>query len=331
VRTSIIHPVSLSLLGTYTSLIAMFFSSRFEPLVCSLLLLLQIHTIAAQNAPRTPPGRFSDWTGWGANVYNNRWSSSRDINSTTLPELQEHCKLEYPLGVSAPPVVINSTIYYPTMNGSFYALNIGTCNYVWHVNVTEICEDEAPLSGFVLDNALPMSRTAPQIDLDRGILYFGTQAHAILVALNLTTGEMLGKVRVDDHPLAILTMSPTLYDGNVYIGVSSLESSATVDPTYPCCDFIGSFNSFSFNDTTNKFTRRWRHLTLPENSGWTGAGSWGSQPAIDPQRGQIFFSSKFCRKFRFVAVCNVCALDPRKPSRFTSDLVSTSAGHVHSP
>ena len=187
--------------------------SRFEYLVCSLLLLLlQLRPTAAQNAPKTPPGRFSDWTGWGANVYNNRWSSSREINSTTLPDLKQHCKIDYPLGVSATPVVINSTVYYPTSNGSFYALNMGTCKYVWEFNVTEVVVKEAPFTGFVADNALPISRTSPQIDLDRGILYFGTQAHAMLVALNLTTGEMLGKVRVDDHPLAILTMSPTLYD-----------------------------------------------------------------------------------------------------------------------
>jgi hypothetical protein len=113
----------------------------------------------------------------------------------------------------------------------------------------------------------------------------------MLVALNLTSGEKLGTFRVDDHPLAILTMSPTLYNGSIYIGVSSLESSATVDETYPCCDFIGSFNSFTFNERTKKFTRQWQRKTLPEDKGWSGAGSWGSQPAIDPVRKQVFFSS----------------------------------------
>jgi outer membrane protein assembly factor BamB len=271
----------------------MFYPSLFELLVCSLLFLFQVDRASAADtgAAKIAPGRFSEWTGWGGNVYNNRWSLSTEINSTTLGDLKQNCKLDYPLGVSATPVVLNNTVYYPTSNGSFYALNYGTCKYVWSINVTKICYDEEPLTGFVLNNSLPMSRTSPQIDTDRGILYFGTQAHALLVAVNLTNGNVLGTIRVSEHPLAILTMSPTLYDGNIYIGASSQEESATLDPGYPCCDFIGVFASFSFDTKKNKFTERWHVNTLPANSGWSGASVWGSQPAIDPVRGQVFIGT----------------------------------------
>jgi outer membrane protein assembly factor BamB len=271
----------------------MFYPSLFELLAGSLLFLSQVHTGSAADvgAPKTAPDKFSDWTGWGGNVYNNRWSTSADINSTNLGDLKQNCKLDYPVGVSATPVVLNNTVFYPTSNGSFYALNYGTCEYVWSINVTKICYDEEPLTGYVLVNSLPISRTSPQIDTDRGILYFGTQAHALLVAVNLTNGDVLGTIRVSDHPLAILTMSPTLYDGNIYIGASSQEESATLDPTYPCCDFIGVFASYSFDTKKKKFTERWHVNTLPEKSGWSGATVWGSQPAIDPKRGQVFIGT----------------------------------------
>ncbi|KIW00190.1 uncharacterized protein PV09_08230 [Verruconis gallopava] len=266
------------------------FSSLVELLAGSLLFFSTV-SAADTGAPKSAPDQFSDWTGWGSNIYNNRWSTSTEINSTTIADLKQNCKFDYPLGVSATPVVHNNTVYYPTSNGSFYALAYGTCKFRWQINVTKICYDEEPLTGFVLENSLPMSRTSPQLDLENGIIYFGTQAHALLVAANLTTGEVLGTIRVHDHPLAILTMSPTLYEGNIYIGASSQESSATVNTSYPCCSFIGKFASYNFDLKTRNFTERWHIDTLPANSGWSGAGVWGSQPAIDPVRGQVFFGT----------------------------------------
>ena len=182
--------------------------------------------------------------------------------------------------------MLNNIAYYPTSNGSFYALNIGTCDYVWQVNVTKICYDFQPLSALQENNTLPISRSSPQADGD--VLYFATQAHALIVAVDLNTGNFLGTVQVSNHPLAILTMSPTVYDGKIFIGASSQEESASVDPEYDCCNFIGNFAAYSFDRSANKFTQLWSLNTLPSGQGWSGASVWGSQPAIDPTRKQVF-------------------------------------------
>jgi hypothetical protein len=261
----------------------------------SILLLFSYATkqVSAANtntlAPAQPPNN-TDWTGWGGNLYNNRWASENNqINSSTIGQLVPHCKLDYPLGVSATPVVVGNTAYYPTSNGSFYALNIGTCQYLWQVNVTKIIYDFKPLTPVQVTNSLPMSRTSPQIDGD--VLYFGTQAQALLVAVSVKTGLLLGTVQVHDHPLAILTTSPTVYKGQIFIGASSQEESATVDPTYKCCSFIGNFASFTFDHKTLKFKQLWNLSTLPKGKGWSGASVWGSQPPIDPVRNQVFFGT----------------------------------------
>jgi polyvinyl alcohol dehydrogenase (cytochrome) len=46
--------------------------------------------------------------------------------------------------------------------------------------------------------------------------------------------------QVDTHPAAIITGSPVVFDGVVYIGLSSSEETLALDPAYPCCSFRGS-------------------------------------------------------------------------------------------
>lgn len=267
--------------------------SGVELFICSILLLIHAPNpvFAATGAPIQPPqGTDLQWSGWGGNVYNNRWAATNtEVNSTTIGGLVQNCKIEYPVGVSATPVVLNSTAYYPTSNGSFYALNMGTCEYDWAINVTKIILDFAPLTGYQIPNCLPISRSSPQID--GNTLYFTTQAHALLVAVDLITGDLLATAQVSDHPLAIVTQSPTVYKGQIFIGASSQEESATLDPAYPCCDFVGVFTSWTFDTKKKTFKQVWVIHTMPLNAGWAGATVWGSQPAIDPVRNQVFIGT----------------------------------------
>jgi outer membrane protein assembly factor BamB len=262
-------------------------------LLCTILLLLQtprLVSAADTAAPAQPPGSSDDWTGWGGNVYNNRWNvKNTKLNSTNVDKLVQNCKIDYPGGVAATPVVLNYTAYYPTVNGSFYALNIATCQYQWQINVTAAIYDFQTPSAWTLNYSLPIARTSPQID--GSVLYFGTQALALLMAVDVTTGQHIGTYQVNDHPLAVITVSPTVYDGKLYIGTSSHEDNAPQVPTYKCCSFIGNFASFTFDRTAKKFTKVWEVKTLPEGQGWAGAGVWGSQPSIDPIRKQIFIGT----------------------------------------
>jgi len=51
--------------------------------------------------------------------------------------------------------------------------------------------------------------------------------------------------------------------------------------------------ALEFNKRSNKFKVKWDIATLPEDGdeGWSGAGVWGSQPAIDPFGKQVFFAT----------------------------------------
>jgi len=232
-----------------------------------------------------------DWCGWGGNVLNNRYAANNtQIKASSISSLSQQCRLVYPLGTSATPVTAGNIVYYPTYNGSFVALDYTTCLIQWQINVTDIVVKFAPLTAAQKAFAIPASRTSPQIDGD--VLYFGTQAHALLIAISRTTGAVLDKIQINSHEMAVITMSPTVYNGNIFIGSSSLEEAAAgLIPNYPCCSFIGNILSLRFDKDHKNFSVHWKVPMLPANGGWSGVGVWGSQPSIDAARNQVYFAT----------------------------------------
>ncbi|KAJ8103655.1 Quino protein alcohol dehydrogenase-like protein [Lipomyces tetrasporus] len=258
----------------------------------SLAFLLLLSTSTALN-----PHHFQgseEWSGWGGNIFNNRWASEdAEVSSSNIHSLVEHCRYTYEHGVSATPVISRPFVYYPTWSGLFVALNYVTCAVQWQINVTDIVWGFAPLSEVQANVTSAVSRTSPQLDGD--VLFFGTHAHALLVAVNRHSGTMLGVVQINTHPLAIVTMSPTVYEGKVFAGSSSMEeSAASVIPGYQCCSFVGNLVAMKFNRLGGHFDVQWNISTLPEPrgvGGWSGGAIWGSQPSIDPERGQVFIAT----------------------------------------
>lgn len=87
-------------------------------------------------------------------------------------------------------------------------------------------------------------------------------------------------------------MSPTFFDGKLFVGAASVEENLTLLPTYVCCSFIGNMVALSFDG--KKFSVLWNVTMIPEAQaamGWSGALLWGSQPAIDTNLGQVFVAT----------------------------------------
>ena len=250
---------------------------------------------AARDCPGTrsvfPPVDF-DWSGWGGNIYNNRWASQNsNVTSSSVLSLVQHCKVDYALGISATPTVKGDTAYYPTWSGLLVALHYKACQIHWQVNVTELIIDFAPVSQAQERTSSPVSRTSPQVDGD--ILYFTTLTHALLFVVNVNTGTILGSIQINSHPLSILTMSPTVYNGRILIGASSQEElAASVVANYSCCSFVGNMAALTFDRSSGQFNVAWNVTMLPDPPGkWSGSSIWGSQPSIDPGRSQAFFAT----------------------------------------
>ena len=132
------------------------------------------------------------------------------------------------------------------------------------------------------------------VDGRSATVYFG-DAHAQVYALDAATGAMRWKVKVDDHPDAIVTGGAAILNGRLYVGVSSLEEGTAVVPTYQCCTFRGSV--VSLDAATGR--QVWKTFTVDEprpttkNSlgtqlfGPSGVGVW-SAPVLDPDRNRLY-------------------------------------------
>lgn len=254
---------------------------------------------------------------------NNRYASSnRKISSSTISSLAVHCQFPFAGGVSATPTIVQGIAYFPTWNGSFLAVDCASCKIQWHINVTQLINDFAPVPAnestpaYIFAQA---SRTSPQMDVQNGILVFGTMTHALagesinvslifrlrnmqmltwhVVAADLKTGRILGRKQLNPHPFAIITQSPTLYGGILYMGTSSREESAiTALAGYKCCSFVGNAVALTFNRTTGRFTTLWDVAMLPADDpsqpgSWSGVGIWGSEPSIDEARRQVYYAT----------------------------------------
>src|SRR5581483_4314073 len=108
--------------------------------------------------------------------------------------------------------------------------------------------------------------------------------------------ELLWKLKVDDHPVARITGSPTFYNGRVYVPVSSVEEASAMSPTYECCKFRGSL--VALDGATGK--QLWKSYTVldpprPVSKTATGVQQWGpagaavwSAPTIDVKKKIVY-------------------------------------------
>jgi outer membrane protein assembly factor BamB len=266
-----------------------FWSTHMEMLLHISLLLLCL--FSGVKSTDSTGGASAQWSGWGGDFYNDRWASqNKAISTSNINSISSHCNISYLGGVSATPVVSGNTVYYPTWNGSFAALDYNACKLVWQINVTDLISQYAPISPFQQQSLRPVSRSSPQID--GNVVYFGTLTHALVFAVNRFTGRTLGSIQINAHPVAQLTMSPTFYDGKLFIGSSSSEELAALQPGYVCCSFVGNMAALSFDGSNFKVV--WNISMIPDfqvSSGWSGLSVWGSQPSIDRGRGQVFVAT----------------------------------------
>ena len=127
-------------------------------------------------------------------------------------------------------------LFVGSQNGTVYALDIRTGCVHWTYTA----------AGGV--------RTAPTFGPRPGssafALYFGDTG-ANVYAVDADSGEVLWKRRVDAHPFARVTGTPTLYQGRLYIPISSLEETAAGQPGYECCTFRGSVVALRVHDGSN--------------------------------------------------------------------------------
>jgi polyvinyl alcohol dehydrogenase (cytochrome) len=223
----------------------------------------------------------ADWNGWGVDAANTRYQPRPGLTAADVPQL----KLKWAFAFegdtvrSAQPSVVGNRVFVAGANGSVYSLDAATgCTY-WKYD-----------AGGMVRNAISVGQAGGKM-----IAYFG-DVKATVHALDVATGQLLWKLRVDDHPVARITGAPAFSDGRLYVPVSSIEEASAMMPTYECCKFRGSvvaldgatgkqiWKSYSVVDPPTPFAKNSAGAQL---WGPAGAAIWSS-PTIDVKKKVVY-------------------------------------------
>jgi len=180
---------------------------------------------------------------------NRRWNTEENILSpSTLKYMSTKWTYTPDGDVSATPTVIKSKVYFPTWKGSVVCVSADTGAQVWKLNV-EALLTTAGVAINPIDVGYIVSRTAVTYAVasnGRALVVFGLMRRNIggypyVFAVDANTGAYVWSYKAEDHPAALITQAPTIYDGYVFIGTSSMEEARAGAMDYACCSFRGAF------------------------------------------------------------------------------------------
>ncbi len=227
------------------------------------------------------------WSGWSPASTNTRYQTaeSAGLTAQSVPKLALKWAFGFPDATSAwsQPTVAGGRLFVGSQNGTVYALDAKTGCIIWTFAAKSGVRN-APLFG---------ARTGTT-----GYAVFFGDTGANVYALDAATGAQLWTAKVDEHPFARVTGSPTLDGGRLYVPVSSLEETAASQPGYECCTFRGSVAALD----TSTGTIIWKTYMVSEpkpvgkNAAGTtllapaGVGVWSS-PTIDRKRDVVYVAT----------------------------------------
>src|ERR1700675_4110967 len=253
------------------------------PMPALISVLLLVSALSAQGP--SEESRSGQWRTAGQNPNNTRsQAAEHSISSANVKDLNPKWVFTTGGDVSATPTVDGDAVYFPDWAGNLFAVKKDTGRLIWSHKISEY----DGVNGSV-------SRVSPAVDGNQviiGDIPNSRQAHngANVISVDRQTGAIQWMTQVDTHPAAIITGSPVVFDGIVYIGVSSSEEGLATNPAYPCCSFRGSV--VALDAKTGAIV--WKTFDMPDNGGridqYSGGAVW--QPAaIDPKRGTLFIGT----------------------------------------
>jgi polyvinyl alcohol dehydrogenase (cytochrome) len=225
-----------------------------------------------------------EWNGWSADLENSRFQSvqSAGLASSQVAKLKIKWAFGFPGDFVAfsQPSIVHGKLYVGSAGGKVYSLDAATGCTHWAFD------------------AGAGVRTA--ITIGPGpIAYFG-DLQANVYALDADTGAQLWKTRVDDYSGARVTGTPKLYQGKLYVPVSSHDEWTAADPGFECCKFRGSV--VALEAKTGR--QIWKTYTIADEPrptdkknklgkpiwGPSGAGVWSS-PTIDTHSSVLYIGT----------------------------------------
>lgn len=187
---------------------------------------VEVMANACQAKPKPLALSSSDWAGSGGDLENSRYSTGTSITAANISRLKPKWVFGIPGGAPGTVALAGNRLFLATGTGHVMSLDA-----------------ESGCAHWAYDTKGKLVRrvtVAAVGDAGSQIAVFFGDAKGGMTALDAVTGKLLWHTRVEHHALARITASPSVYDGRVYVPVSSIEDPLTHDPSYSCCTFRGS-------------------------------------------------------------------------------------------
>jgi polyvinyl alcohol dehydrogenase (cytochrome) len=242
------------------------------------------------NPAMTDPARGPAWNGWGVDASNSRFQPAQTAGLTAaqVERLKLKWAFGFPAGISAntQPTIASGRVFIGSDNGFVYSLDAATGCVYWSFE-----------NGAIIRNALTVGPISGQ-GASRYAVYFG-DGKANVFAVDAQNGKLLWKTKVDNHFVARITAGSKLYNGKLFVPVSSSEEFRSGHPDYPCCTSRGSVVALDANtgkqvwktwvvpDEPKPYTTMANGVTLYKPA---GGAVWNS-PTLDPVRQAIYFGT----------------------------------------
>ncbi len=250
------------------------------PKAALITVVFLVSALSAQS--QSDESRSGQWRIAGQNL-SNSWSqpAEHSISPANVNGLTPKWVFTTGGDVSATPTVDGDAVYFPDWGGNLFAVKKDSGQLIWSHKISDYDGVEGAIS-----------RVSPAVDGNQVIIGDTPNSKKVhnganVISVDRESGTLRWMTKVDNHPAAIITGSPVVFDGVVYIGVSSIEETLALDPSYPCCSFRGSIVALDAN--TGRML--WKTFDMPDNGGRPGGYSGGAvwqPPAIDPKRGTLF-------------------------------------------
>ncbi len=219
----------------------------------------------------------ASWPFAGQNLSNTRSAGSESILSpATVGGLTLRWTFNTTDDVSATPSVDGTiqAVYFPDWGGYLYKVDATTGRLIWSHSMSEYGMPAGALS-----------RTTPALAgnliITTASSALGLQEHysAKVLGLDAGTGSLVWSQQPDPSIYALLTASPVVANGVVYVGTSSAEEALST-PT-----FRGSVIAYDLATGT----QLWQTYMAP--AGYTGNAIWSSTPVVDLKRGSLYVTT----------------------------------------
>ncbi len=234
--------------------------------------------LAALCSPGAVAAPTGGWPGWGGLLAGNQRQAPYEtiISPGTVGKLVAKWSFTSAGNIASTPTALDGVVYFDDDWGGVYALSARTGKQIWM----------RWMSSYTGQNSSE-SRSSPAIS--GSLLILADRRSGNVVGVDRSTGSMVWETDVDQgaqkNPWLMLTASPVVHDGVVYIGTSSSEEYAVTQSTSYVPSFRGSVTAL--NAATGQII--WQSFVVPQ--GFTGGAIWGSGFPISDSLGLIYVAT----------------------------------------